>query len=177
MEYSPKKIKQLLEEKGFYLKKMYGQNFITDENIIDSIIRKADIKPNSLVIEIGPGAGALTNKLAHIASHVLCYEIDSTLSCVLDTVLNDFTNVDVIYQDFLKSDIVYDIQKYQYDHLYVVANLPYYITTPIIMKLIEDAIPVAKVVVMVQKEVGNRFKAKPGTKDYEIGRASCRERV
>ncbi len=166
MEYSPKKIKELLENNGFNFKKMFGQNFIIDENIIDSIIRKSDILPDSLVIEIGPGAGSLTNKLAKVASHVLCYEIDHTLDCVLNTVLEYDHNVDVIYQDFLKSNVLADIQKYDYKHLYVVANLPYYITTPIIMKLIEDQIPVDKIVVMVQKEVGNRFKAKPGTKDY-----------
>lgn len=166
MEYSPKKIKQLLEENGFHLKRMYGQNFIIDENIIDSIIRKAEIAEDSLVIEIGPGAGSLTNKLAHVAKQVLCYEIDHSLDCVLHIVLSEYNNVDIIYQDFLKSDVTNDIQKYTYNHLYVVANLPYYITTPIIIKLIEDQIPVDKIVVMVQKEVGERFKAKPGNKDY-----------
>ncbi len=166
MEYSPKKIYNLLEQNGFHLKKMYGQNFIMDENVIHAIIRSSDIKENSLVIEIGPGAGSLTNKLANIASHVLCYEIDNTLTSVLDKVLDGYHNVDIIYQDFLKSNVLNDIKRYSYEHLYVVANLPYYITTPIIMKLIEDKIPVDKIVVMVQKEVGNRFKAKPGTKDY-----------
>lgn len=166
MEYSPKKISQLLEENGFHLKKMYGQNFIIDENIIDSIIQKSNILEDSLVIEIGPGAGSLTNKLATVAKQVLCYEIDHSLDCVLNTVLSDITNVDIIYQDFLKSNVREDIQKYSYHNLYVVANLPYYITTPIIMKLIEDKIPVNKIVVMVQKEVGDRFKAKPGSKDY-----------
>ena len=166
MEYSPKRIQQLLDENGFHLKKMFGQNFIVDENIIDAIIRKTDIKKDSLVIEIGPGAGSLTNKLAMVAKQVLCYEIDHSLDCVLNTVLEDFQNVDIIYQDFLKSNVKEDIQKYNYQNLYVVANLPYYITTPIILKLIEDQIPVDKIVVMVQKEVGDRFKAKPGTKDY-----------
>lgn len=166
MEYSPKKISQLLEENGFHLKKMYGQNFIVDENIIDSIIRKANITEDSLVIEIGPGAGSLTNKLAYVAKQVLCYEIDHSLDCVLNTVLSDITNVNIIYQDFLKSNVKEDIQKYSFQNLYVVANLPYYITTPIIMKLIEDKIPVDKIVVMVQKEVGDRFKAKPSSKDY-----------
>ncbi len=166
MEYSPKKIQQLLDENGFHLKKMFGQNFIVDENIIDAIIRKADIKDNTLVIEIGPGAGSLTNKLSLVAKQVLCYEIDHSLDCVLDTVLEDCSNVDIIYQDFLKSNVKEDIGKYSYQYLYVVANLPYYVTTPIIMKLIEDNIAVDKIVVMVQKEVGNRFKAKPRTKDY-----------
>ncbi len=166
MEYSPKRIQKLLDENGFHLKKMFGQNFIVDENIIDAIVRKADIKDNTLVIEIGPGAGSLTNKLSSVAKHVLCYEIDHSLDCVLNTVLEDCSNVDIIYQDFLKSNVKEDIRKYSYQYLYVVANLPYYVTTPIIMKLIEDGILVDKIVVMVQKEVGNRFKAKPGTKDY-----------
>lgn len=166
MEYSPKKMKQILEEKNFNFKKMFGQNFIVDENVIDSIVRKSDIKDHTLVIEIGPGAGSLTNKLASVAEHVLCYEIDHSLDSVLNTVLENVDNVDVIYQDFLKSNVSCDIQNYQFNNLYVVANLPYYITTPIIMKLIEDKIPVDKIVVMVQKEVGDRFKAKPGSKDY-----------
>ncbi len=166
MEYSPKKIQQLLDENGFHFKKMFGQNFIVDENVIDAILRKADIKNNTLVLEIGPGSGSLTNKLSSTAKQVLCYEIDHSLDCILDTVLEGCLNVDIIYQDFLKSNVKEDISKYSYDSLYVVANLPYYVTTPIIMKLIEDNVPVDKIVVMVQKEVGDRFKAKPGTKDY-----------
>ncbi len=166
MEYSPKKIQKLLDENGFHLKKMFGQNFIVDENIIDAIIRKSDLKENTLVIEIGPGAGSLTNKLSSVAKQVLCYEIDHSLDSLLNTVLEGCSNVDIIYQDFLKSCVKKDLEKYSYDYLYVIANLPYYVTTPIIMKLIEDQIPVDKIVVMVQKEVGDRFKAKPGTKDY-----------
>lgn len=166
MEYSPKKIKKLLEEKEFNFKKKYGQNFIIDENIIDAIITKSEIDKNTLVLEIGPGAGALTYKLALKAKNVLCYEIDMTLQDILGNNIKEFSNVDVIYKDFLKENISGEIKKYDYDKLYVIANLPYYITTPILIKIIEQQIDVDKMVVMVQKEVGDRFKAKPNSKDY-----------
>ena len=166
MEYSPKKMQKLLEDNAFGFKKKFGQNFIIDENVINSIVDKSEIDKETLVIEIGPGAGSLTYGLATKAKNVLCYEIDTTLKEILDSNLSDFSNVDVIYEDFLKVDVNNELKKYDYNKLYVVANLPYYITTPIILKLIEDKIPVDKIVVMVQKEVGDRFKAKPGTKDY-----------
>ena len=166
MEYSPKKIKEIMELNDFNFKKKFGQNFIIDENIIDSIINKADIDKNTLVIEIGPGAGSLTYKLAKNAKNVICYEIDTTLKDILEKNLKEFNNVEIIYNDFLKQNIKEDINKYNYDKLYVVANLPYYITTPILIKIIEDSIAVDKIVVMVQKEVGDRFKAKPNSKDY-----------
>jgi len=166
MEYSPKKMTELLDNYGFKLKKKFGQNFIIDENVINSIIDKSQIDKETLVIEIGPGAGSLTYKLGLAAKNVLCYEIDDTLKEILQCNINNLNNVEVIYQDFLKADVLTDLKKYQYSKLYVVANLPYYITTPIIIKIIEDKIPVDKMVVMVQKEVGDRFKAKPGSKDY-----------
>ena len=166
MEYSPKKIKEIIELNDFNFKKKFGQNFIIDENIIDSIINKSDIDKNTLVIEVGPGAGSLTYKLAENSKNVICYEIDTTLKDILANNLKKFDNVDIIYNDFLKQNIKEDIKKYNYDKLYVVANLPYYITTPILIKIIEDNIGVDKIVVMVQKEVGDRFKAKPNSKDY-----------
>lgn len=166
MKYSPKQMKEQLEAKEFGFKKKFGQNFIVDENIINSIITKANITKDSMVIEIGPGAGSLTYKLATNAKQVLCYEIDTKLQNVLEENLKEFENVDIIYQDFLKADVKKDLANYQFETLYVVANLPYYITTPIIVKLIEDEISVDKIVVMVQKEVGDRFKAQPGSKDY-----------
>lgn len=166
MEYSPKKIKENLEKGNFNLKKKFGQNFIIDENIIDSIINKAEIDATTLVLEIGPGAGSLTYKLAKKAKNVLCYEIDVTLKEILKNNLQEFNNVDIIYEDFLKTDVINQIKKYNFEKLYVVANLPYYITTPILIKLIEDQITVDKIVVMVQKEVGDRFKAKPNSRDY-----------
>ena len=166
MEYSPKKMLQLLEQNGFDFKKNFGQNFIIDENVICSIVDQSMVDDNTLVVEIGPGAGSLTYHLALKAKHVLCYEIDTRLENVLKHNLHDVSNVDIIFQDFLEANVKEDLKKYQYDKLYVVANLPYYITTPIIMKLIEDDIDVSKIVVMVQKEVGDRFKASPGSKDY-----------
>lgn len=166
MNYSPKKMTDLLDRNHFDFKKKFGQNFIVDENVINKIVEKSKIDKNTLVIEIGPGAGSLTNKLAQSAKNVLCYEIDITLKEVLSETLKDYDNVEIHYHDFLKSIVIDDIKKYDCDKIYVVANLPYYITTPIIMKIIEDNLPIDKIVVMVQKEVGDRFKAKPGSKDY-----------
>lgn len=166
MEYSPKKMKELLEKYGFSLKKKFGQNFIVDENIIDAIINKSGVDKNTLVIEIGPGAGSLTYKLALSSGNVLCYEIDTTLKELLQENISECNNVEIIYKDFLQANVKEDLKKYDYDKIFVVANLPYYITTPIIVKIIEDNIPVDKLVVMVQKEVGDRFKAVPGSKDY-----------
>lgn len=166
MEYSPKKMKELLEKNRFSLKKKFGQNFIIDENIINSIIDKSKIDKDTLVIEVGPGAGSLTYKLGMSAKNVVCYEIDTTLENVLKENIGDLNNVKVIYQDFLKANVLDDIKGYEYKKLYFVANLPYYITTPIIIKIIEDCIPVDKMVFMVQKEVGKRFKALPGSKEY-----------
>ena len=166
MEYSISKIKKILDYHNFNFKKNYGQNFIIDENIINSIVNRANITDDTLVIEIGPGAGALTLKLSKQAKNVLCYEVDNSLSEILNDTLKGCSNVDIIFKDFLKVNIKEDIKKYEYKQLYVVANLPYYITTPIIMKFINEKIDVDKIIVMVQKEVGDRFKAKPGTKDY-----------
>ena len=166
MQYSPKKMNDLLEQNSFHLKKKFGQNFIIDENLIDSIVNKTLIDKDTLVLEIGPGAGSLTYKIASLAGHVICYEIDTTLKNVLDENLKDFNNVDIIFEDFLGADILKELSKYNYKKIYVVANLPYYITTPILIKIIEDELNVDKIVVMVQKEVGDRFRANPGTKDY-----------
>lgn len=166
MEYSPKKMNELLDSNSFKFKKKFGQNFIVDENVIDKIISSAGIDNGTMVIEIGPGAGSLTYKLCSVSKNVLCYEIDDSLRDILSNNLSGFDNVLVKYCDFLNADVCSDLKDYGYDKLYVVANLPYYITTPIIMKIIEDKIPVDKIVVMVQKEVGDRFKAVPGSKDY-----------
>ena len=164
MEYSNSKMKQEIEENHFNFKKKYGQNFIVDKNIIHSIIAKSEIDDETLVIEIGPGAGSLTSELGKYAKNVIAYEIDETLKPILEK--NITSNTEVIFEDFLKRDIAEDIKKYNYKKLYVIANLPYYITTPIIIKLIETKIDFDKIVVMVQKEVGDRFKAKPKTKEY-----------
>ena len=166
MQYSKGYLEKNIKENNFYFKKKYGQNFITDENTINSIVNKADINDDTLVIEIGPGAGSLTYKLASVAKNLLCYEIDESLKSILEENIKDYSNVEIIYDDFLKRDVVNDIKKYDYKNLYVVANLPYYVTTPIIVKIIEDKLNVDKIVVMVQKEVGDRFKATVKTKEY-----------
>mgnify|MGYP002575511237 FL=1 len=166
MEYSPKKMESFLKNKNFNFKKSFGQNFIVDKNIIDNIIKFSLVDKNTMVIEIGPGAGSLTTALAASSKSVLCYEIDDSLKDVLSDSLKNFDNVDIIYQDFLKANVSETLKKYNYDKLYVIANLPYYITTPIITKIIEDKLNVDKIVIMVQKEVGDRLKAQPGSKDY-----------
>jgi len=166
MKYSPKTMQDNLSNNDFQLKKKFGQNFIIDENIINNIVDKAGLDKDTMVIEIGPGAGSLTYKLATSSKNVLCYEIDESLEPILKENLKDIDNVEIIFKDFLQADVLNDIKKYSFKSLYVVANLPYYITTPIIMKIIEEMIPVQKIVVMVQKEVGNRFKATPNSKDY-----------
>lgn len=166
MDYSPKVMKEILERNQFNFKKNFGQNFIIDENIIKNIIEASNIDEDTMVIEIGPGAGSLTYYLAHASKNVLCYEIDERLGPILQENLDGTSNVEIIFKDFLKANVKEDLKKYDYKKLYVVANLPYYITTPIIVKIIEEEIGADKIVVMVQKEVGDRFKAKPGTKDY-----------
>lgn len=166
MEYSPKKFKEKIDGNNFKFKKKFGQNFIVDSNIINKIVHNSNIDDDTLVIEIGPGAGSLTYFLAQIASNVVCYEIDKEVECILEDNLKEFSNVNIIYKDFLKADVKEDIKNYKYNKLYVIANLPYYITTPIITKIIEDNIDVDKMVFMVQKEVGDRFKASVNSKDY-----------
>lgn len=166
MEYSSNKMLQIISNNKFNFKKKFGQNFIIDENIVDKIANYAGLDKETLVIEIGPGAASLTTKLAQKSKQVLCYEIDKTLEPLLKENLKEYNNVDIIFNDFLKSNVTNDIEKYDYKKVYVVANLPYYITTPIITKIIEDNINIDKIVVMVQKEVGDRFNAKVGTKNY-----------
>lgn len=147
--------------KNFKFKKKYGQNFIVDDNILNNIVCKSNIKKDTLVIEIGCGAGALTTKILEHTKLFVGYEIDVTLKEELDKL-----NTNIIYDDFLKRNVKKDIEKYDYNELYVVSNLPYYITTPILTKIIESNLDVDKIVVMVQKEVGDRFSAIPNTKDY-----------
>ena len=115
MEYSPKKMNDILEQNNFNFKKKFGQNFIVDENIINSIVTKSLIDKETLVIEIGPGAGSLTAKLAESSKQVLCYEIDTTLKEILNENLKQYNNVDIIYQDFLEADVINDIKKYNYN--------------------------------------------------------------
>lgn len=150
----------------FQFKKKFGQNFLKDDSIPSKIIFYSQIPEDTLVIEIGPGAGSLTKQLANHSKQVLAYEIDTSLEEVLDQNLVSYSNIQIIYDDFLQRNIREDLKDFQYKHLYVIANLPYYITTPILMKIIESGIIVDKIVVMVQKEVGNRFCAKPKSRNY-----------
>ena len=150
----------------FNFKKKFGQNFLKDENILRNIVKKAEVDKDTLVIEIGIGAAYLTYYLSESAKNVIGYEIDKSLKEIIDKQLETRDNVEIIYNDFLKANPFDDIKKYNFNKLYVVANLPYYITTPIITKLIDDKLPLEKIVVMVQKEVGDRFNAKPNTKEY-----------
>ena len=158
----------ILERHGFTFKKSFGQNFLTDTNILQKIVDTAEIDKKVNVIEIGPGIGALTEFLAENAAEVMAFEIDDRLVPILADTLRDFDNVTVINQDILKVDLAQYIAEFQNPDLpiKVVANLPYYITTPILMHLIESGIPFSEFVVMMQKEVADRISAQPNTKAY-----------
>lgn len=150
----------------FNFKKKFGQNFLKDDTIIKKIVEKAPITKKDLVIEVGPGKGILTKHLSLKAKNVLSYEIDTELEMFLKDINKEYKNIDFIFGDFLKRNIKTDIEKYYYENLYFVSNVPYYITTPILMKLMESGLNFEKIIMMVQKEVGDRFSAKPGSKDY-----------
>ena len=166
MIYSKSDMKETLDNNSFKFKKKFGQNFITDANVINKIVDRSGVDKDTLVIEIGPGAGSLTYKLVSNALFVLCYEIDKEVEQILKNNLDGFNNYEIIFDDFLKRNVNEDLKKYKYNKLMIIANLPYYITTPIIKKIIDDNINPDKMVFMVQKEVGDRFKATLGTKDY-----------
>ena len=160
--------KAVLERHGFTFKKSFGQNFLTDTNILQKIVDTAEVDDQVNVIEIGPGIGALTEFLAERAAQVMAFEIDHRLVPILADTLRDFDNVTVVNEDILKVDLAQHIQNFKNPDLpiKVVANLPYYITTPILMHLIESGIPFSEFVVMMQKEVADRISAKPNTKAY-----------
>ena len=160
--------KAVLERHGFTFKKSFGQNFLTDTNILQKIVDTAEIDDQVNVIEIGPGIGALTEFLAERVAEVMAFEIDHRLVPILADTLRDFDNVTVVNEDILKVDLAQHIQNFRNPDLpiKVVANLPYYITTPILMHLIESGIPFSEFVVMMQKEVADRISAQPNTKAY-----------
>ena len=160
--------KAVLERHDFTFKKSFGQNFLTDTNILQKIVDTAEIDDQVNVIEIGPGIGALTEFLAERAAQVMAFEIDHRLVPILADTLRDFDNVTVVNEDILKVDLAQHIQNFKNPDLpiKVVANLPYYITTPILMHLIESGIPFSEFVVMMQKEVADRISAQPNTKAY-----------
>ncbi|MFE5324469.1 16S rRNA (adenine(1518)-N(6)/adenine(1519)-N(6))-dimethyltransferase RsmA [Paenibacillus sp. NPDC056579] len=165
---SPKKTKELLQRHGFTLKKSLGQNFLIDPNILHKIVSAAGLDAAKGALEIGPGIGALTQQLAKLAGRVVAVEIDQRLLPLLEETLHAYPNASVVHGDVLKVDLKQLFQDYfaGVDKVSVVANLPYYITTPIIMKLLEDKLPLENIVVMIQKEVAERMSAKPGGKDY-----------
>jgi len=145
-------------------KKKFGQNFLQDENILLEIINSIDVSKDDLIIEIGAGAGALTKKLKKLGCNVLAYEIDTSLEKSLRDLEDD--KLKVVFKDFMTSNIKDDISNYNYKNLYLVANLPYYITTPILEKVIESGLDFQEIVIMVQDEVAKRLTGKSGTKDF-----------
>lgn len=163
----PQNTIEVLKKHRFAFQKKYGQNFLIDTHVLDKIIRAAEITKDDFVLEIGPGIGTMTQYLAEAAREVAVVEIDDKLIPILEETLQDYGNVTIIHGDILKVDIEELAQeKNQGRSVKVVANLPYYITTPIIMGLLEGSAPVDSITVMVQKEVADRMKVGPGTKDY-----------
>lgn len=164
---NPQKTIEVIQKYGFDFQKKFGQNFLIDSHVLDKIIASADITKDDFVLEIGPGIGTMTQYLAEVARAVTAVEIDRNLIPILQETLAEYDNVDVINQDVLKTDLVALAQeKNGGNPIKVVANLPYYITTPIIMGLFESHVPIKSITVMVQKEVALRMQAGPGTKDY-----------
>ena len=157
----------VLQKYNFRFQKKFGQNFLIDPHVLDKIIRAAEVTKDDFVLEIGPGIGTMTQYLAEAAREVLAVEIDRTLLPILQDTLSPYDNVSVLNEDILKVDIAEIArEKNGGEPIKVVANLPYYITTPILMGLLESGAPVSSITVMVQKEVADRMAAGPGTKDY-----------
>ncbi len=165
--YNPSELKGIIENHGFSFSKSLGQNFLIDKGVLDKIVFSSGVDKNSCALEIGPGAGVLTRELAQTAGWVVAIEIDKSLMPLLDYTVGEFDNVSIVNEDVLKVDLKRLIEeKFGERPVHVVANLPYYITTPIIMKFLEEGIPVKSLTVMVQKEVADRMAASPGGKDY-----------
>lgn len=160
---NPKQTIRVIQENNFTFRKNYGQNFLIDSHVIDKIVAAAEIDKDTEVLEIGPGIGTLTQYLAEAAKSVTAVEIDDKLIPILEKTLADYDNVRIIHGDILKQDIdaLFGDRPFK-----IVANLPYYITTPIIMSLLEGRVPADSITVMIQKEVADRMQASPGSKDY-----------
>ena len=159
--------KEVVNKHNFKFSKSLGQNFLIDDNVIDRILEGARLSETDRIIEVGPGIGTLTREMGKVAENVVAIEIDKTLIPILKETLADLDNVEVVNEDILKVDVQGLInEKLNGGPVKLVANLPYYITTPIVMKFLEEDIPVTDIVVMVQKEVADRMNAKPSTKDY-----------
>ncbi len=169
--YAPSTIEAIKEKHRFQLSKSLGQNFITDKNVIERIVEGAGAGEDDLVIEIGPGIGVLTAEAAEHAAKVVAIEIDSKLIPILDETLAEYDNVEVINQDILKTDLneIIDVQRRSGSFtgdVKIIGNLPYYITTPIIMNILENSVRAESITIMMQKEVADRIKASPGNKTY-----------
>ncbi|WP_339252576.1 16S rRNA (adenine(1518)-N(6)/adenine(1519)-N(6))-dimethyltransferase RsmA [Sporosarcina sp. FSL W8-0480] len=165
---TPARTKEILDKHGFSFKKSLGQNFLIDPNILRNIVSHADLTDRTGVIEVGPGIGALTEHLTRSAKKVVAFEIDQRLLPVLEDTLSPYNNVEIINQDILEADLMGVIEKQfkGFDDIVVVANLPYYVTTPIIMKFLLGKVPIRAMVIMMQKEVADRITASPSTKAY-----------
>ena len=165
--YSPNKIKSTLDKYGFKFSKSLGQNFLIDGNVVRKIVQESNINKNDYVLEIGPGMGTLTEELALNAKKVVAVELDKKLLPILDESLEGYDNVEIVYGDILKTHVKKLIEeKLEGGPVKLVANLPYYVTTPIIGKLLEEDLNLESISVMVQKEVALRMSAGPGSKDY-----------
>lgn len=165
---TPVRTREILDKYGFSFKKSLGQNFLIDTNILNRIVDHANLTDNSAAIEVGPGIGALTEQLARRSKKVMAFEIDQRLLPILADTLSPYRNVKVVHQDILKANVKQYIAEELagIEDIMVVANLPYYVTTPILMKLLEEKLPIRGIVGMLQKEVADRLAAKPGTKEY-----------
>ncbi|MFF3924340.1 16S rRNA (adenine(1518)-N(6)/adenine(1519)-N(6))-dimethyltransferase RsmA [Paenibacillus lactis] len=165
---TPRRTKEIIARHGFSFKKSLGQNFLIDQNILGKIVEAAGLDKEKGALEIGPGIGALTEKLAQMAGAVTAVEIDQRLIPILKEVLEPYDNVKVHHGDVLKVDLneLFRQDFAEVGKVSVVANLPYYVTTPILMKLLEEKLPLENIVVMIQKEVAERMAAAPGSKDY-----------
>ena len=165
--YSPKYVKEIIDKYEFGFSKSLGQNFLIDGNVLNNIIKMGEITKEDLILEIGPGIGTLTEELALNSKKVVAVEIDKNLLPILDETLKAYDNIEIVHGDILKIDIEKLIlEKLDGGPIKVVANLPYYITTPIIGKLLEENLNIQSIIVMIQKEVAHRIVAKPNTKDY-----------
>lgn len=165
--YSPHVLKEVIKKNGFRFTKSLGQNFLIDGNVVRNICEAADINKDDEVLEIGPGVGTMTQELCERANKVLAVELDKKLLPILDQTMSQYDNFSVINNDVLKLDMQKVMsENFEGSSVKMVANLPYYITTPIVMNMLEKKLNLKKIVVMVQKEVAERMKAVPGTKDY-----------
>lgn len=164
---SPRTIKYIMEKYGFRFSKSLGQNFIIDSNVLDRILEGSELSEEDYILEIGPGIGVMTQVLCESCAKVVSIEIDSALIPVLEETVGEFDNLKVIHNDVLKVDLKALFEaEFKERRPKLIANLPYYVTTPIIMKFLEERIPVTDLIVMIQKEVADRMMARPSTKEY-----------